>query len=340
MERTKRTASKVGNYRAYHLSGDLGEQIQGKVGQLVNSIEVMSTNQELEQELEAQREARKHLEEQEEEFKIRHEMDMERLRAKELELSIRHLKEAREKAESVHTMKVQEMEKAANALQEQADKEAANWVEEHLKKLKATSKTQDPEEEQKRKEEKAKQDKIEELKKQLSELTGEPMEEPTHREPARDQNALMQQLKAALESKPEDPHRDILRALVTDSNKTAGVGGTSTLKPDILARLTGENPHSMQDWLAQLNQQEEGEYLIGREGEEIRGSKTKSGMLDRSTTSIKAKQVWPQKNLAEDWAEEELEFKQLRFEHLVAGETHTIETCPEPAQILGRLRLL
>ena len=100
----------------------------------------------------------------------------------------------------------------------------------------------------------------------------------------------------------------------------------------------------MHEWLAQLNQQEEGEYLITsgvQEGDgEHRGGKLRSGMLDKSTTSIKQKQVWPQKNLGEDWAEDELEFKQLRFEHLVAGETKTIETCTEPAQILGRLQLL
>ena len=58
------------------------------------------------------------------------------------------------------------------------------------------------------------------------------------------------------------------------------------------------------------------------------------------TTNIQRKEVWPQKNLGEDWAEEEIEFKQVRFEHLVAGETRTIETCIDPAQILGRLRLL
>ena len=100
----------------------------------------------------------------------------------------------------------------------------------------------------------------------------------------------------------------------------------------------------MHDWLAQLNQQEEGEYLVslkGQEGEgEVKNTRLKSGMLDRSTSTIKQKQVWPQKNLGEDWADEELEFKQMRFEHLVTGELRTIETCMEPAQTLGRLRLL
>ena len=42
----------------------------------------------------------------------------------------------------------------------------------------------------------------------------------------------------------------------------------------------------------------------------------------------------------EDWADEDVEFKQMKFEHLVAGETRMIETCTDPAQILGRLRLL
>ena len=63
-------------------------------------------------------------------------------------------------------------------------------------------------------------------------------------------------------------------------------------------------------------------------------------MLDKATTNIVHKEVWPQKNLMEDWADEEVEFKNMLFEYHVAGEVRTIETCTEPAQILGRLRLL
>ena len=69
---------------------------------------------------------------------------------------------------------------------------------------------------------------------------------------------------------------------------------------------------------------------------ECRTSK-KSGILDRATTNIQQKQIWPQQNLGEDWADEDIEFKQIKFEHMVAGETRTIETCTDPAQILGRL---
>ena len=106
----------------------------------------------------------------------------------------------------------------------------------------------------------------------------------------------------------------------------------------------------MAEWLASLNRQEEGKLdvnrLLNRPDDEsdcraeCRHTTRKSGMLDKSTTNIQHKEVWPQKNLGEDWAEEEIEFKQLKFEHLVAGETRTIETCADPAQILGRMQLL
>ena len=69
-------------------------------------------------------------------------------------------------------------------------------------------------------------------------------------------------------------------------------------------------------------------------------ARIKSGMLEKAVNNICRKEVCPQQNLGEDWAEDQVEFKQIRFEHLVTGESRTIETCMEPAQILGRLRLL
>ena len=79
---------------------------------------------------------------------------------------------------------------------------------------------------------------------------------------------------------------------------------------------------------------------MGEGDPNMRPGKVRSGILDRATTNIQQKQVWPQQNLGEDWADEDVEFKQLRFEHLVAGETRTIVTCSDPAEILGKLRLL
>ena len=63
-------------------------------------------------------------------------------------------------------------------------------------------------------------------------------------------------------------------------------------------------------------------------------------MLDKATASIEHKEVWPQKNLLEDLADAQMEFKQLQFEHFVAREVRTIEVCTEPEEIIGRLRLL
>ena len=88
------------------------------------------------------------------------------------------------------------------------------------------------------------------------------------------------------------------------------------MKPNILNKLAGGGSNTMADWLANLNRQEEGEselakLLMDEEG----GSKgkAKSGILDKATSHIQLKQVWPQQNLGEDWADEEVEFKQLKF---------------------------
>ena len=204
----------------------------------------------------------------------------------------------------------------------------------------------------------------EDLQKQIMELTGEgskgsdnPMDS-LHEAltgAARgktEQELLLEQIRTTLAPREveKDTNKALLRALITAQNKTTGFGGTGTLKPDILNKLTSKGEFSMAEWLASLNKQEEGESEVNRllskldDDSDCRGeckhTKMKSGMLDKSTTNIRHKEVWPQKNLGEDWAEEEIEFKQLRFEHLIAGETRTIETCADPAQILGRLRLL
>ena len=158
---------------------------------------------------------------------------------------------------------------------------------------------------------------------------------------------LIQQLRTALTNKQdEDPNKALLRALITMQNKTTTDGGTSTLKPHIINSLLtteGSNSNTMAEWLAGLNRQEEGESELSRlilAGDEDPRAVKKSGILDKATTNIQQKQVWPQQNLGEDWADEDVEFKQMKFEHMVAGETRTIETCTDPAQILGRLRLL
>ena len=166
----------------------------------------------------------------------------------------------------------------------------------------------------------------------------------TEATPDTDQNSLMEQLRRALAPKKPaatgDWQKDVLRQFLVNSNKTGGPGGTTTLKPDLLKKLTNEEDEfSMAEWLASLNRNDAGEWECG-EVDECKHRNVRSGILDRATANIVQKETWPQKNLLEDWADEDIDFKQLQFEHLVAGELRTIELCTEPAQILGRLRLL
>ena len=160
------------------------------------------------------------------------------------------------------------------------------------------------------------------------------------------QDDLMAQLRAALgDKKEEDPNKILLRALVTNHNKMPGTGGTNTLKTNITRGLPMAGG-SMAEWLANLNKQEEGESeitrtpILGDDEGGPRPGKAKSGILDRATANIQQKHVWPQQNLGEDWSDEDVDFKQIKFEHMVAGETRTIETCSDPVEILGRLWLL
>ena len=159
-----------------------------------------------------------------------------------------------------------------------------------------------------------------------------------------DQQTLLEQLKLTLRSKNPaasgDWQKDMLRQFLTNSNKTTTSSGVTTLKPELLKRLANEQEEfSMADWLAMLNREEAGEWECDN-NDECKHKNVRSGILDKATTNIVHKEVWPQKNLLEDWADEDMEFKNLLLEHHIAGEVRTIETCTEPAQILGRLRLL
>ena len=71
---------------------------------------------------------------------------------------------------------------------------------------------------------------------------------------------LLQQLKTALTGKKEeDPHKQLIKALITQQNKVPGEGGTSTLNPTLANKITSASSSTMADWLAGLNKQEESE---------------------------------------------------------------------------------
>ena len=327
-----------------------------------------ATTEQIKKAVEKQKEDERSRQEQLEALTLRNEYEAGVMREQQWEAAMTQLQQAKEKMMKEHQESMQKIKEMAEQASTLESTEIQNWLKAQLEKQKPDAKEQ---EEAKRKEEK--QLKIQELQQQqleisnkLQELMGtEPTEATGGTDPVQqflaqgstvtNQAALLQQLRASLGKTEGDPNKTLLRAMITSNNKTLTPQGASTLKPEVITRLLSENPEgdrTMAEWLASLNKQDEGESQFtlhrnnyNREDErdpEVgeRGTKLRSGMLEKAVTNIKRKEVWPQQNLGEDWAEDQIEFKHIKFEHLVAGECRTIQTCKEPAQILGRLKLL
>ena len=351
------------------MSGNLDEVVQGKVSESIRKLtslgmdETATTAEELHSIAKQEKEWSLQMQSEVEELKLQNEIQAERLQQEQWAQAIQQLKEAKLRMSEQHQKNMEQLKKMGEEATTEPRNEALSWLRGPLAAQEDTRVGTHTAQEQ----EKARN--LQELRKQQEDLQEE-IDRMTENEPSgsdltnilrkalhpreqqkTEQELMMEQLRTALAPKTtdKDTTRNLLRALITAQNKAGGVGGTSTLKPGIADCLMNEGEFSMAKWLATLNKQEEGESdvckLLNKEDysdcrQECKHTKVRSGMLDKSTTNIRHKEVWPQKNLGEDWAEEEMEFKQLRFEHLVAGETRTIEMCPEPAEILGRLRLL
>ena len=373
MDRQRRSASKVTDYRKFHLSGDLDTVVQGKVNEVISALGAVristmnhpeeldsATPEELERMIAEQKENSTRLQQQTQAMRLRNELEAEKLQQQQWEVAMQELKKAREHQAQQHQANINRMREISSEHSTAAEAQAVAWLQERMTDLKREhnpTATQDREEQARKAALEDLYRQQEELQQRIQELTnGETTNPRTYHNPSLnkrgEQETLMEQIRAALTPREpgKDGNRALLKALLTAQNKTTGPGGTTTLKPETIHKLTNGDEFSMAEWLASLNQQEEGESDVNRIlnkidedsdcRQECAHSKMKSGMLDKSTTNIRHKEVWPQKNLGEDWAEEEMEFKQLKFEHLVAGETRTIETCTDPAQILGWLRLL
>ena len=282
--------------------------------------------------------------------RIKNELEAEKMKQQQWHIALQQLQETKEHTEQEHTKVLEELKGRAVASRENTSSQVLEWFNLQIAGMKITPPSSSEEErarQQKQKEIEEIKVQQEELNNRMAELQGLKASEQEDPQPATGaQETLIMQLRNALSGrKEEDPKKMLLKALITNQNKTTGGGGTSTLKPAILnSLLTSEGGNSMAEWLANLNRQEEGESEISKllltgEGEP-KGKKARSGILDKATTNIQERQVWPQQNLGEDWVDEDTKFKHMKFEHLVAGETRTIETCTDPAQILGRLRLL
>ena len=382
MDRQRRTTPKV-DYRKFHLSGDLDTAVQGKVSEAVGLLEKTSgsadnsdnrmendtipedaTPEQLQAMLKEQQENSAKLQQQVETMKLRNQLEAEQLHQKQWELAIQELKQAREELNQEHEENMDRIRKMARENTVKPQDQALAWMQSQINTDSGNpgapafnpGRPTGGDNQTKRVLLEKLQKQQEDIQRQMAELSLDSSQATTTPAagggPIAEQALLLEQIKTSLgpRDSDKDPTKALLRALITAQNKTTGASSTSTLKPEILNRLTGEGEFSMAEWLASLNKQEEGESEVSKIfnkldedsdcRNECRHTKTRSGMLDKCSTNIHHKEVWPQKNLGEDWAEEEIEFKQLRFKHLVAGETQTIETCSDPAQILGRLRFL
>ena len=344
------------------------EEVQGRVSQTVGRLEGAGnlasggnpSNMEdevpqeldLKEQIEEQCKHSSRLQREVENMKLRNELEAEKLQQEQWKVALQQLKDARERMMQEHDENIEHMKSISTGTRKSQSKQAVAWLQDNLS-SQGLGNTQAEEERERERAIEDLQRQQEQIQSEIEALRGTQQkgDHAGHRQGLEgNQGAVLEQLRAALSNKEEDrdQNRTIFKALLTADNKAPGLGGTTTLRTELLNKLGGPGEFSMAEWLASLNRQGEGELSVTKLLDKDDDSDCrqdckhtrKSGMLDKSTTNIRHKEVWPQKNLGEDWVEEEIEFKQLKFEHLVAGETRTIETCTDPAQILGRLRLL
>ena len=329
---------------------------------LTTHTEEMSELEKLKEELKRQKEANEQIKAQLEEERIRNELEMERNRQKEWQLARDRLQEERVAAQKAHE---EALKKLAETKPEapKPDTDSVEYLKAKLAELQG--KKPEPDIEKTKKQQEV-ADQLKELMRQQQQIATAAKEAAKEfgdnpqiqdllsklevkmedRPRADDQAKLMEQLLNTLQGKEPESHiskqKEILRQFLVDANKVSTTGGATTLKPDLLKKLSGESDtFHMAEWLAKKNRHFLAEEeMCDNTQEECKHHKKRSGMLDKATTNIQHKEIWPQKNLLEDWADEEMEFKHMQFEHFVAGESRTIEMCTEPAQILGCLRLL
>ena len=115
-----KAASKVSDYRKYHLSGDLDKQVQGKVGEKINAIENTTmahleelTADQLEQKLQAEREEADKLQEQVKLHQLRQQVEEQERKKQEWEVALQQVKEMRDKAAEAYEENLPAMKKMA-----------------------------------------------------------------------------------------------------------------------------------------------------------------------------------------------------------------------------------
>ena len=321
----------------------------------------MSEIEDLRKQLEELRNSNAKLEQEAERLCITTQLDQERRKQAEWETTLCNMKDRNTHEESARVDKMWQLHELMEQARSCDTKDPVSWLQDKLNSM--TGRTTDHEREVRLRDKTEKlrmiahqqqalaseavdlvQDeettpKIQQLLQQLRVNTRDMVTDKDHQE------NLMQQLCTTLNPGTGEntaTQRELIKQFLCNSSKMPAQGGVNTLKPELLKRLLGESDDfSMAEWLARYNIQDTGECIKGHSDEDCKhGNKYKLGMLDKATTNIQQKQVWPQKKLLEDWADEEVEFRNMTFEHFVAGEMRTIEKATDPAEILGRLKLV
>ena len=188
MDRPKRAATKVTDFRRFHLSGDLEQEVHSILDSRINQFKMATTAEELQQQLEAEREQSKKLQQDAELMKIQNELEVEKLKQQQWQSALDRLKEAREQVHQEHDKCMEQMKEIA-ASASTTNNSTVQWLKAQVESLASSSNPEQTLRLQKEQEEKERaiaevKQQQEELSKKLMELEGTtPSTNPTAHNP-------------------------------------------------------------------------------------------------------------------------------------------------------------
>ena len=178
MERPKCNATKIQDYRKYHLSGDLDNTLQGKVGEVVNWWEHKATMADLPDDASAEQIKEALVKQKEEEERRQTELETLTLqgeyeaglqRKQQWEAAMSHLQEAKERRDREHEESMQIMKTMAEKASSTDSSTVKDWLQQQLDKYKAGEASEPDPDEAKRQEEQ-KQQELRDLQQQQEEI--------------------------------------------------------------------------------------------------------------------------------------------------------------------------
>ena len=95
MERPKRAATKVTDFRRYHLSGNLEDEVHGLVGSRITQFSMSTAAEQLKAQIEAEKENSKRLEEEAQVAELQHQLELEKMKQEEWRTALQKLEEAK-----------------------------------------------------------------------------------------------------------------------------------------------------------------------------------------------------------------------------------------------------